>query len=166
MLTLPHLCFDPSPLSNSTSLSHLVYAVCIEYFKISSISVIHPAPKNPQLRNTGRTQALAEVATLWALSSRCESTRATMIHDNTPNRVFKISELTRLIVNQLVLISQKSAVNLACACRCLEEPVLSELWGTQHELCNLLGVLPGGAWEFGPRVSSYVVCVLDLRWKN
>jgi len=30
-------------------------------------------------------------------------------------------------------------------------------------LCVLLGVLPGGAWEFEePGVSSYVECALDL----
>ena len=70
-----------------------------------------------------------------------------MTDHHTPNRIFKISELTRLIASQLVLISQQSAVNLACACRCLEEPALSTLWETQGSLWILLEVLPGEAWD-------------------
>jgi len=82
-----------------------------------------------------------------------------MIRDNTPHRIFGISDLTRLIAGQLVLISQQTAVNLACACRCLEEPVLSTLWETQYGLCTLLGVLPGGVWDVEkPGVNDYVVC--------
>jgi len=50
-----------------------------------------------------------------------------MTHDSTPHRIFKISELTRLIASELVPISRKSTVNLACACRSLEEPNLSTL---------------------------------------
>ena len=66
-----------------------------------------------------------------------------MTHDSTPYRVLKISELTRLIASQLVLIgAEKSAVNLACACRSLEEPILSTLWETQPSLYTLLGALP------------------------
>jgi len=76
------------------------------------------------------------------------STKTTMIRDSTPHRVLKINELTRLIASQLVLISRKSAVNLACACRCLEEPVLSALWRTQWSLFILLRVLPKETWEF------------------
>ena len=68
-------------------------------------------------------------------------------HDTTPHRVFKISELTRLIASQLVLTSRQSAVNLACACRSLEEPVLSTLWETQWSLRTLLEVLPKETWE-------------------
>ena len=71
-----------------------------------------------------------------------------MIHDGTPHRVLKVSELTRLIASQLVLISRKSAVNLACAYRCLKEPVLSALWETQSSLITLLKILPEGNWEF------------------
>ena len=75
------------------------------------------------------------------------STRITMIHDSAPHRIFKISELARLITSQLILISRRSAVNLACACRYLEEPVLSTLWETQSSLCNLLRVLPKETWS-------------------
>ena len=71
-----------------------------------------------------------------------------MIHDSTPYRVLKISELTRLIASHLVLIDAKdSAVSLACACQSLEEPILSTLWETQWSLFTLLKVLPEGTWE-------------------
>ena len=69
-----------------------------------------------------------------------------MIHDSTPHRVFKIGELTRLIAIQLVRISQPSAVSLACACRYLEEPVLSTLWEKQRSMHTLLEVLPDETW--------------------
>jgi len=65
-----------------------------------------------------------------------------MTHDNTPHRIFKISELTRLIASQLALISRRSTVNLACTCRALEEPNLSTLWEIQQSLFTLLEVLP------------------------
>ena len=72
-----------------------------------------------------------------------------MIHDSTPHRVLKIGELTRLIASQLVLIDgRRSAVNLACACRYLEEPVLSTIWETQSSLITLLRVLPKETREF------------------
>ena len=72
-----------------------------------------------------------------------------MIHGSTSHRIFEISELTRLIASHLIPISRKSAVNLACACRYLEEPVLSTLWETQQRsLYLLLEVLPEGAWDY------------------
>jgi len=82
-----------------------------------------------------------------------------MIRDRTPHRVLKINELTRLITSQLVLIgSRKSAVNLACACRSLEEPVLSTLWETQSSL----RVLPKETWEFKHlELGLKIVCGLD-----
>ena len=70
-----------------------------------------------------------------------------MTHDSTPHRIFKISELTRLIASELVLISRKSTVNLACACRSLEEPILNTLWETQPSSFTLLKVLPRETWE-------------------
>ena len=55
--------------------------------------------------------------------------------------LLKISELTRLIAGQLILIhAENSAVNPACACRSFEEPILSMLWETQSSLYTLLGV--------------------------
>jgi len=86
-----------------------------------------------------------------------------MIRDSTPHRVLKINELTRLITSQLVLISsRKSAVNLACACRSLEEPVLSILWETQSSLFTLLRVLPKETWEFKHlELGRKMVCGLD-----
>ena len=65
-----------------------------------------------------------------------------MIDDNMPHRVFKISELTRVIASHLTPAGSGSAVNPACSCRCLEEPVLSTLWETQPSLQTLLKVLP------------------------
>ena len=107
-----------------------------------------------------RPKALAIRATSPALSTM----QATTIHDmdSTPYRIFKISELTRLIAIQLVLISQKSAVNLACACRSLEEPVLSTLWEIQSSLYALLEVLPQETLVFKrPIYNPHTVCGLD-----
>ena len=85
-----------------------------------------------------------------------------MICDSTPHRVLKINELTRLIANQLVLISRKSTVNLACVCRSLEEPVLSTLWETERLMATLLRVLPEGTWEFKYLKLGYtMVCSLN-----
>jgi len=82
-----------------------------------------------------------------------------MIHDSTPHRIFRISELTSLIASQLVLISSKSTVNLACACRHLEDPVLSSLWQTQSWLNTLLKVLPKETWDCDDLASGEsVVC--------
>ena len=69
----------------------------------------------------------------------------------------------RLIASQLVLISPGSTVNLACACRYLEEPALSTLWETQQSLCTLLEVLPKDtlSWE-NPAFNTAVVCSLNL----
>jgi len=140
---------------------------CIEYPEIRSVSVKNTLPRQ-NLPSTaersispGWPQALGAAFTSRAPSSRCESTLATMTHDNTPHRIFKISELTRLIASQLVLISRGNAVNLACACRCLEEPALSTLWETQSALYTLLEVLPGGVLDPRPRViDGRVVCGL------
>jgi len=85
-----------------------------------------------------------------------------MTHDSTPYRVLKISELTRHIASQLVLIhSRKSAVNLACACRSLEEPVLSTLWETQWSLVTLLNALPKGTRDV-QRLESGEILVRSL----
>lgn len=87
-----------------------------------------------------------------------------MIRDSPPHRVFKISELTRLIASHLILISQESAVNLACTSRHLEEPVLSTLWETQQSLHTLLQVLPEET-RACPSVEpgeNFKVCGLDF----
>ena len=85
-----------------------------------------------------------------------------MIHDSTPHRVFRIGELARLIAVQLILISPNSAMNLACACRCLEEPVLRTLWEAQPSLLTLLNVLPEENWDVGCPEGKCVVRCLDL----
>ena len=71
-----------------------------------------------------------------------------MIHGNASHHIFEISELTRLIASQLIPISPKSAVNLACTCRYLEEPVLSTLWETQGSLNILLEVLAEDSLDY------------------
>jgi len=86
----------------------------------------------------------------------------TMIHDNTPIRTFRISELTRAIASQLTLVSQRSAVNFACACRCLEGPVLSVLWETQRSLCTLLEVLPEDSRDWECPVLDWESLALDI----
>jgi len=88
-----------------------------------------------------------------------------MTHDSTSHRIFKISELTRLIASQLVLISRKSAVNLACACRSLEEPNLSTLWETQSSFFTLLEVLPRETWKYKrlDPVSMWCVVLIPRR---
>ena len=85
-----------------------------------------------------------------------------MNYDSASFRVFRISELTKLITSQLILISRGSAVNLACTCRCLEEPVLSTLWEIQESLSTLLKVLPGGNWDIDNTMGNSLVRGLDL----
>ena len=87
---------------------------------------------------------------------------ATMIHDGMPHRIFKISELTRVIANHLVLISPKSAVDLACTCRYIEEPTLNMLWETQWSLCTLLKVLPQETWLSSHSIKRRVVRSLGI----
>jgi len=84
-----------------------------------------------------------------------------MTHDSTPLRVFKISELTRVIASQLILTSRESAVNFACTRRCLEEPVLSTIWETQSSLPILLKVLPETTWHVDSMGLDCTVCGLD-----
>ena len=72
-----------------------------------------------------------------------------MTHDSiTPHRMFKISELARVIASQLISVSRGSVVNLACVSRYLEEPVLSTLWEEQRSLYPLLRVLSEETWCF------------------
>ena len=85
-----------------------------------------------------------------------------MTYDSVSYRVLGVSELARLIACQLTLISQESVVNLACACRYLEEPVLSALWEIQRSLYVLLGVLPEETRGWKYRSGGSMVRVLDL----
>ena len=86
-----------------------------------------------------------------------------MIHDGTPHCIFEISELAREIASQLVLVSPWSTVNFGCACRRLEEPVLSTLWESQSSLCTLLEVLPSDIWRREkPAFIMTVVCSPNL----
>jgi len=95
-----------------------------------------------------------------ATSSPLSSVQDTMIQDSARYRVLNISELARHIASHLVLINAEgSAVNLACACRSLEEPILSTLWDKQSSLCTLLEVLPEENRVSHP--IQYPVCGLD-----
>ena len=90
------------------------------------------------------------------------SKRITMTHDSTSHHIFRISELTRLIASQLILINPRDAVNLACACRYLEEPALCTLWEIQWSLCTLLRVLPEENWEIEYPKGGLAVRGLDV----
>ena len=68
--------------------------------------------------------------------------RASSFASNMHHQIFEIDELARLISRHLVLAHRASAVSLACACRSLEEPALSSLWGFQYSLTTLIGVSP------------------------
>ena len=84
-----------------------------------------------------------------------------MIHDGTPHRILRISELTRAIASHLVLTSQGSAVNLACVCQYLEEPVLGTLWETQSCLYTLLEVLPEYTWGRWGDLAHHIIVVCN-----
>ena len=60
----------------------------------------------------------------------------------TSRRVFKISKLASRIAVELIKISRKSVLDLACASQDLEQPVMSVLWVEQQSLRTLLKVLP------------------------
>lgn len=64
-----------------------------------------------------------------------------------PHPIFGVDELLRLVINELVEISEESAVSFAVTCRSFEEPTLSSLWKKQSSLFPLLGVLPGCIWD-------------------
>ena len=100
----------------------------------------HTGPSGPPPHNGAISRSL---------SSFVVHMRATMTQDSASRRVFKINELTRFIAGHLVLISRQSTVNFACACQCLEIPVLSALWETQLSLHTLLMVFPEGTWCIG-----------------
>ena len=63
-----------------------------------------------------------------------------------PHPIFQIDELLRLIIDELVKTSRRSAVSLALTCRSLEEPTLSSLWREQLSLHRLIAVLPNTIW--------------------
>ena len=105
--------------------------------------------------NTNRNHFTGAKSTAWFYS------QDTMINDGTSHRIFRISELTRVIASHLVLISQGSAVNLACAYRYLEEPVLSTLWETQSSLYTLLEVLPKDTWGRWGGLAHHAIVVCN-----
>jgi len=66
-----------------------------------------------------------------------------------PPPIFEIDELLRLVINELVETSPRSAVAFALTCRSLEEPTLSSLWKRQRSLLQLVKVLPQHTWIEG-----------------
>ena len=74
-----------------------------------------------------------------------------------PHPILQIDELLRLIINELVEISQPSVVSLALTCRSLEEPTLSSLWKKQSSLPDLITVLPTAFWFEGSDGNDVVV---------
>ena len=73
--------------------------------------------------------------------------------------IFEISELVRLIADELVEVSPRAAVSFALTCRSLEEPALCPLWKRQESFGRLLLVLPSCAWAGGE--DGYPVVVSD-----
>ena len=59
-----------------------------------------------------------------------------------PHPIVEIDELVRLVIDELVQTSPKTAVSFALTCRSLEEPTLSSLWKHQKSLDPLLMVIP------------------------
>ena len=78
-----------------------------------------------------------------------------------PHPIFKIDELLRLIIDELVETSQGSAVSLALTCRSLEEPALRSLWKKQSSLLDLLAVLSNASWVEG--IADHDVAVSGQR---
>lgn len=66
-----------------------------------------------------------------------------------PHPIFNIDELVRLVADELVSISRRSAVSFALACRSFEEPALSSLWKEQPSLHYLVMVLPSATAPYG-----------------
>ena len=122
----------PSPQSNTPAA-----ALCTH--DVSGI----PARSDDHIGGTERDHSLT-----FGAKPLSTSPPFVMIDNSASHRVFKIDELTRLIAGQLILGRQRSAVNLACTCRHLEEPVLSTLWETQGSLCTLLETLPRDTWNW------------------
>jgi len=56
---------------------------------------------------------------------------------------FKIDELLRLVIDELVETGRRSAVSFALTCRSFEEPTLSSLWKEQTSFLHLSMVLRG-----------------------
>ena len=82
-----------------------------------------------------------------------------------PHPIFRIDELLRLDIGELVKTNRPSAVSLTLACRSLEEPTLSSLWKEQSSFLHLIAVLPAAIWVEGNDgddvvVSGQALCAL------
>lgn len=81
----------------------------------------------------------------FAVASELVPLRTAATRDGAPHRVFKISELSRLIASELVFTSQKSTANPACACRPLEGARPQRIMG---DATVLLSILPKETWYY------------------
>ena len=79
-----------------------------------------------------------------------------------PCSIFEIDELVRLVIEQLVASSRRTAVSLALTCRSLEEPSLSSLWKQQKSLLVLIKVLPDHIWEVDENTFESIVSICDF----
>lgn len=61
---------------------------------------------------------------------------------------FQLDEVFRIIVEQLVALSPRSALSLALCCKSLTDPSLSVLWEQQKRLSTLVKVLPPDVWVY------------------
>lgn len=63
------------------------------------------------------------------------------------HHIFKLDEIIRLVVGELVNSdSNSAALSLACSCRCLSDPVLDTMWEEgQTDLVKLLKTFPSSA---------------------
>ena len=86
-----------------------------------------------------------------------------------PHPIFEIDELVRLVIDELVKTSPKTAVSFALTCRSLEEPTLSSLWKQRESLDCLLRVLPSRTWvedNYGAFVSGCDFPVYRIRYRS
>jgi len=74
-----------------------------------------------------------------------------------PPPFFEIDELLRLVIDELVETSRRSAVSFALTCRSFEEPALSSLWKKQTSFVYLLMVMRG--FTYLRNKPSYAIAV-------
>jgi len=79
-----------------------------------------------------------------------------------PYQIFEIDELVRLVIDELVETSPRTAVSFALTCRSLEEPTLSSLWRKGPSLTDLVMVLPNRTWVQDDRGVESIVSVCNF----
>jgi len=79
-----------------------------------------------------------------------------------PPSFFDIDELLRLVIDELVETSRRSAVSFALTCRSFEEPTLSSLWEKQTSFIHLLRVMRGFTYLENERTHATAVSCRDF----